>query len=69
MSEPKWGIWCVRSGASIVGPGQAWMKKDGKVLLFDTEAEARAEAKRTNEGTRSANLHYSAREFRESFDA
>jgi len=35
--ETTYGVWAVRSGASIFGHAEAWCKEDGKPLEFDGE--------------------------------
>ena len=60
--EKKYGVWAVRSAASIFGAAQSWCKENGRPIEFDTMAEAEAYAKELNETMRSANLHYYAKE-------
>lgn len=38
--EKVYGVWAVRSGASIFGCAEGWCKEDGKPLEFDTEKVA-----------------------------
>lgn len=59
--EKTYGVWAVRSAASIFGRAEAWCKEDGRPIEFDTLAEAEAYAKGLNSRT-TANVHYSARE-------
>ncbi|XBX08490.1 hypothetical protein QMP26_10605 [Enterocloster clostridioformis] len=35
--EKVYGVWAVRSGASIFGRTEGWCKEDGKPLEFDSE--------------------------------
>ena len=42
--KAKWGVWCEVSGG-VTGSRSAWMKREGKVIAFDTREEAEAEAK------------------------
>lgn len=59
--EKTYGVWAVRSAASIFGRAEAWCKEDGKPVEFDTLAAAEAYASDLNSHT-TANVHYSARE-------
>lgn len=59
--DKTYGIWAVRSAASIFGRAEAWCKEDGRPVEFDTLAAAEAYAKDLNSHT-TANVHYSARE-------
>ena len=59
--ETTYGVWAVRSGASIFGHAEAWCKEDGKPLEFDSREAAEAYAKEMNSKT-SANVHYYAQE-------
>jgi hypothetical protein len=61
----KFQIWCEVSGG-VTGHRQAWLKADGKIQQFDTEAEAQAEADRLQQATngnphRKANFSYTVR--------
>ena len=38
--EKVYGVWAVRSGASIFGRAEGWCKEDGKPLEFDSERAA-----------------------------
>ena len=40
--ETTYGVWAVRSGASIFGHAEAWCKENGKPLEFDTRETAEA---------------------------
>ena len=59
--EKVYGVWAVRSGASIFGHAEAWCKEDGKPLEFDTRKAAEAYAGEMNSRT-TANVHYYAQE-------
>ena len=59
--ETTYGVWAVRSGASIFGHAEAWCKEDGKPLEFDTREAAEAYARKMNNKT-TANVHYYAQE-------
>lgn len=62
MTEEKtYGVWAVRSGASIFGYAESWCKEDGKPLEFDTKAAAEAYAREANRHT-TANVQYFVRE-------
>ena len=49
--ETTYGVWAVRSGASIFGHAEAWCKEDGKPLEFDTREAAEAYAREMNSKT------------------
>lgn len=57
-----YGVWAVRSAASVFGAAQAWCKSDGRPLEFDTLQEAEAYAKECNESISTSNVHYYAKE-------
>ena len=38
--EKIYGVWAVRSGASIFGRAEAWCKEDGKPLEFTSKEAA-----------------------------
>jgi hypothetical protein len=61
----KYGIIASRSGGSMFGAATAWAKRDGKVMLFASLAEAEAEAARLNGKLRSSNVSYRAAEYDE----
>lgn len=42
----RFRILCIRSGASVCGPGRAYMKSNGKEMIFNSRAEAEAELAR-----------------------
>ncbi len=46
--EKVYGVWAVRSGASIFGRAEGWCKEDGKPLEFDTEKMAQDYAAEMN---------------------
>ena len=59
----KYGIWCIRSGASIFGHREAWAKDEyGQVLLFTTRPKAKKQADNWNWDT-SYNVRYEAKEY------
>ena len=58
----KYGIWAMRSAASVCGASQAWLKSDGEPITFDTYEEAAAKAKEMNDNAYSANVSYRAEE-------
>lgn len=45
LPEPEsWGVWCYRSGSSIFGGAEAWLKDENdQPMVFGSEAEAEAE--------------------------
>lgn len=59
--ETIYGVWAVRSGASIFGHAEAWCKEDGKLLEFTSKEAAEAYARESNSHT-TANVHYYVRE-------
>ncbi|XBX09334.1 hypothetical protein QMP26_15585 [Enterocloster clostridioformis] len=59
--EKIYGVWAVRSGASIFGRAEAWCKEDGKPLEFTSKEAAGEYAKELNSHT-TANVHYSVKE-------
>lgn len=59
--ETTYGVWAVRSGASIFGHAEAWCKEDGKPLEFDSRKAAEVYAREMNSKT-TANVHYYAQE-------
>ena len=62
MTEEKtYGVWAVRSGASIFGYAESWCKENGKPLEFDTKAAAEAYAREAGRHT-TANVQYFVRE-------
>lgn len=48
MESKKYGVWAVRSAASIAGPAEAWLKEDGIPLRFGTMVEAAERADKMN---------------------
>lgn len=59
--EKIYGVWAVRSAASIFGRAEAWCKEDGRPIEFDSLAAAETYARELNSHT-TANIHYAARE-------
>lgn len=59
--EKTYGVWAVRSGASIFGRAEAWCKEDGKPLEFATKEAAEAYAEDCSSHT-TANVQYFAKE-------
>lgn len=60
--EKTFGIWAVRSSASVCGAAQAWLKEDGKPVQFGTYEEAVAMAVHYNRECNSMNVHYYPKE-------
>lgn len=52
------GIKCVRSAASVVGAGEAWLKRNGALVQYESPEEAQAEVRRLNERMSSPNVWY-----------
>lgn len=61
-AKKKFGIWAVRSAASVYGAAEAWLKDGGRPLLFDTLEEADGHAQYLNAGRASTNIRYYAKE-------
>ena len=59
--EKTYGVWAVRSAASIFGRAESWCKEDGKPLEFASQEAAEAYAKECNSRT-TANVHYFVKE-------
>ena len=59
--EKLYGVWAVRSAASIFGRAESWCKEDGKPLEFESRKDAEEYAKEANSHT-TANVHYYVRE-------
>lgn len=60
--KKKWGVWAVRSSASVCGAAQSWCKKAGKPIEFSSKAKAQEYAQTLNENAYTPNVHYSPRE-------
>lgn len=58
----KYGVWAVRSAASVAGHAEAWCKNDGEPVTFDTMEGAEDYAGILNKSVRTANVHYYAKE-------
>lgn len=59
--EQTYGVWAVRSAASIFGHAESWCKEDGKPLEFDSREAAEIYAREMNSRT-TANVHYYVKE-------
>lgn len=57
-----WIVMAHRTATSVLGRADAPLKSQGKVLAFETEAAARAEAAKCNEASRSTNVFYTVEE-------
>lgn len=55
--EKTYGVWAVRSAASIFGRAESWCKEAGRPLEFASQETAEAYAKECNSRT-TANVHY-----------
>lgn len=58
--EQTYGVWAVRSAASIFGHAENWCKEDGKPLEFESREAAETYAREMNSRT-TANVHYYVR--------
>ena len=58
--EQTYGVWAVRSAASIFGHAESWCKEDGKPLEFDSREAAETYAREMNSRI-TANVHYYVR--------
>jgi len=58
----QYGIWARRSAASVCGPAEAWLKRDGEPVTFDTYEEAAAEADRLMKNLGTPNVSYYPKE-------
>lgn len=59
--QQTYGVWAVRSAASIFGHAENWCKEDGKPLEFNSREAAEAYVKEANNHT-TANVHYYVKE-------
>lgn len=59
--EKTYGVWAVRSAASIFGRAESWCKEAGRPLEFVSQETAEAYAKECNSRT-TANVHYFVKE-------
>ena len=59
--EKTYGVWAVRSAASIFGRAESWCKEAGRPLEFASQETAEAYAKECNSRT-TANVHYFVKE-------
>ena len=60
--DKKYGVWAVRSAASVCGAAESWCKQGGKPMEFDTMEQAAEYADQLNESRYSPNVHYSPKE-------
>lgn len=63
-ADQSWGVWCIRSGGSRMGPAEAWAKSHGTPIV-GTESDMRALADEYNAATTSQNVSYSPRPWRD----
>lgn len=61
MNE-KYGVWAVRSAASVCGAAESWCKHNGKPMEFDTMAQATEYADQLNKNLATMNVHYCPKE-------
>lgn len=59
--EKVYGVWAVRSAASIFGRAESWCKSNGTLLEFEDRKDAEDYAKEANSHT-TVNVHYYVRE-------
>lgn len=59
--EKIYGVWAVRSAASVFGRAESWCKENGKPLEFTSQEAAEDYAKKCNSHT-TANVHYFVKE-------
>lgn len=62
IAMKKYGIWARRSAASVCGSAEAWLKRDGKPVTFDSYEEATTEASRLMNKIGTANVSYYPKE-------
>lgn len=60
--EQKYGVWAVRSAASVCGAAQSWCKHNGKPIEFETMAQAEQYAADLNKNLATLNVHYYPKE-------
>lgn len=60
--ENKYGVWAVRSAASVLGAAESWCKNDGVPMAFDALDDARQYANHLNDRVASQNVHYYVKE-------
>lgn len=60
--EQKYGVWAVRSAASVCGAAQSWCKHNGKPMEFDTMAQATEYADQLNKNCYTPNVSYYPKE-------
>ena len=63
MTDQQWGIIATRSHLSAAGFNIRWAKRDGSVVRFDNEADARRQAAKWQSGTTSPHVTYRAGRF------
>lgn len=59
--EKTYGVWAVRSAASIFGRAESWCREDGRPLEFVSQEAAEAYAEKCNSRA-TANVHYFVKE-------
>ena len=62
INMKQYGIWARRSAASVCGSAEAWLKRDGEPVTFDSYEEAAAEASRLMNKTVTTNVSYYPKE-------
>lgn len=66
--DKRYGVWAVRSAASMFGAAQAWCKEEGEIIGFASKDDAQGYADRLN-GSTTANVHYFVKEIEPSIIA
>ena len=60
--EQKYGVWAVRSAASVCGAAESWCKHNGKPMEFATMAQAEQYAADLNKNLATLNVRYYPKE-------
>lgn len=60
--DKKYGVWAVRSAASVCGAAQSWCKQGGKPMEFDKMEQAAEYANHLNANLATMNVHYYPKE-------
>ena len=60
--DKKYGVWAVRSAASVCGAAQSWCKQGGKPMEFDMMEQAVEYADQLNKNLATMNVHYYPKE-------
>lgn len=60
--KKKWGVWAVRSAASVCGAAESWYKKAGEPIEFPNKQAADDYAQSLNLNAYTPNVHYYSKE-------